>query len=191
MKSKNFLITMLGAASLLLCCTTFALPPTLPVPSGNVEEGGNVNPVPKTEEATKGGMPPAPLNDVSSSTMFFESAGGYTLTDNGDGTYTGVIPMKVDGGFDIYGEEGATAWFGDDPGTGPVWTSQAIGSDHDAWPTWTPDTPDWYQYSLNLYEDGGVQKWALRNHPAATAANPWYDTAFWGSALPPCGVPRD
>jgi hypothetical protein len=90
----------------------------------------------------------------------------------------------ADSGYDLYAEEGDTAWFGDDPGSGPVWTSQAIGADHDAWPNYTPDTPDWYQYSLELYEDGGVQKWAVRNHPGATAAIPW---SVGGD--PPAGVP--
>lgn len=124
-------------------------------------------------------------NTVSSSTIVFQG----TLTDNGDGTYTGIIPCVVGGGFDIFAKEGGTAWFGDDPSTGPVWTSQAIGSDHDAWPTWTPDTPDWYQYSLNLYLSGSQYKWAIRNHPGATAAHPWYDAAYWGSPKPAMGVP--
>ena len=129
---------------------------------------------------------PVWANSVASSTMEFEGA----LTDNGDGTYSGVIPMIVGGGYDIYGEEGGTAWFGNDPGTGPVWTSQAIGSDHDAWPTWTPDTPDWYQYSLNLYVDGSTDKWAVRNHAGATETNPWYDEVFHGAGgATPKGVP--
>ena len=127
----------------------------------------------------------AQANTVPSSTIEFEG----TLTyDSGSGTYSGIIPCIEDGGFDIYGEEGDNAWFGDDPGSGPVWTSQTISS-HDAWPTWTPDTPDWYQYSLRFYEDGGTQKWALRNHPGATEANPWYDSAFWGAEKPAMGVP--
>ena len=70
-------------------------------------------------------------------------------------------------GYDIYAKNGATAWFGDNPGSGSVWTSQAI-TNHDAWPTWNPDTPDWYQYSLNLYQDSGIYKWSLRNHPGST-----------------------
>ena len=127
---------------------------------------------------------PASANSVASSTMEFEG----TLTDNGDGTYSGVIPMIVAGGYDIYAEEGGTAMFGDDSGTGPVWTSQAIGADHDAWPTWTPDTPDWYQYSLELYVDGSTDKWAVRNHAGATETNPWYDEAHWGvGGKPACG----
>jgi hypothetical protein len=126
----------------------------------------------------------ASANSIASSTMRFEGE----LDDVGGGVYHGVVPMIFDGGFDIYAREGAAAWFGDDPGTGPVWTSQTI-ADHDAWPTWTPDTPDWYQYSLCLYEDGGVQKWAVRNHAGATAAHPWYDTAHWGSELIARGVP--
>ncbi len=123
---------------------------------------------------------------VPSSTMHFTG----TLTDNGDGTYTGVVPMDVDSGFDIFAKDGDTAWFGDDSGSGPVWTSQAIGTDHDAWPSWDPDTPDWYAYSIYFYDDGGTQKWALRNHPGADATYPWYDETHWGAGgLPPMGVP--
>lgn len=116
----------------------------------------------------------AEANTIASSTMYFETAGGYTLTDNGDGTYSGILPMVVDAGFDIYAKNGATAWFGNDPGSGPVWTSESPIADHDGWPTWTPDTPDWYQYSINFYEEAGVQKWALRNHAGATETIPWY-----------------
>ena len=127
-------------------------------------------------------------NDTASSTMVFEGA----LTDNGDGTYSGVVPMVdeggLDSGYDLYAEEGATAWFGNDPGSGPVWTSQGIGADHDAWPSYAPDTPDWYQYSLNLYMDGGVPKWAVRNHPGATADHPWSDEGYWGAGLLLCGM---
>jgi hypothetical protein len=126
--------------------------------------------------------------------MYFEG----NLTDTGGGKYTGVLrmvneaalPVIGDGisGYDLYAKNGATAWFGDDPSSGPVWTSQAISSDHDAWPTWNPDTPDWYQYSLELSKDDGGFKWAVRNHPGATAANPWYDDAP-GWPKPPMGVP--
>ncbi|MFC2018122.1 hypothetical protein ACFLTQ_02335 [Chloroflexota bacterium] len=129
---------------------------------------------------------PVGAKDVSSSVITFEG----TLTDNGDGTYTGIIPVVVDGGFDIFAKEGETAWFGNDPSSGPVWTSQVI-LDNDAWPEliYNPDTPDWWQYSLELYDDGGVQKWALRNHPGATEDHPWYDTAHWVSEKPAKGVP--
>ena len=123
---------------------------------------------------------PVAANTRASSQMIFESQPGFTLTDNGDGTYSGVIPCKVGGGFDIYAEENATAYMDDTPVT---------ITDHDAWPSWTPDTPDWYQYSLRFYEEGGVDKWALRNHPGATAAHPWWDTAHWGGIKPPMGVP--
>jgi hypothetical protein len=137
----------------------------------------------------------ASANTVASSTMWFQGS----LTDSGGGIYSGVLPMidenalsVGDGisGFDVYANNGSTAWFGDDPGSGPVWASQSI-SNNDAWPTWNPDTPDWYQYSLNLYWDAGESqyKWAVRNHPGATAANPWYDTAHWGSIKPAMGVP--
>ncbi len=131
----------------------------------------------------------AMANTVASSTMYFQG----TLLEGGGGIYIGVLGMIDEGGlasgYDIYAKEGATAWFGNDAGTGPVWTSQAIGADHDAWPTWTPDTPDWYQYSLGLYDDKGQQRWAVRNHPDATEAHPWYDTAYWGTAKPAAGVP--
>lgn len=121
---------------------------------------------------------PVLANSVSSSTIYFESQGSFNLTDNGDGTYTGVLPCKVGAGFDIYAKAGATAYMDDTP--------VAIGSDHDAWPTWTPDTPDWYQYSLELSVVGGVQMWALRNHAGATAVNPWYTNP---GAYPARGVP--
>lgn len=137
-------------------------------------------------------------NNVSSSTMIFEG----TLTDEGGGIYSGVLPMvdeaaaalgDGESGYDVYAKNGATAWFGDDSGGGPVWTSVPIGTspnDHDAWSGFDPDTPDWYQYSLALYEDSGEYRWALRNHPGATSANPWYDEGFWGpGGKSACGVP--
>ena len=133
---------------------------------------------------------------IASSTMVFESGGGYPLTyDSVTGTYSGMIPMVAteptgygDGvpGYDIYAEEGASAWFGDNPGTGPVWTEQVI-SGHNAWPGWDPNTPDWYQYSLKLYEESGVQKWRVANHSGATEASPWYMGG--GSGAVEQGVP--
>jgi cysteine-rich repeat protein len=127
-------------------------------------------------------------NTKESSTMWFQGQ----LTSMGGGTYSGVLPMIDEGatgmgdgisGYDIYGQEGATAWFGS---AGPTWTSSVI-SNHDAWPTWNPDTPDWYQYSLELYQDGtGQYRWAVRNHPGATAQQPWYDPT---NPKPPAGVP--
>jgi hypothetical protein len=132
----------------------------------------------------------ASANTIASSTMWFIG----TLTDNFDGTYSGVVPMVGEGvgdgvaGYDIYAKNGSTAQFGDDPGGGPVWTPQVIAN-NDGWPTWSPDTPDWYQYSLNLYEEGGQQKWAVRNHAGATADHPWFDAAYWGSPLIARGVP--
>jgi len=115
---------------------------------------------------------PALANTVASSTMWFEGS----LTET-SGVYTGIVNMVDEAalgigdgvsGYDIYAKQGATAWFGDDPGSGPVWTSQAIGADRDGWPTWTPDTPDWYQYSLELTATG----WAVRNHAGSTVAAP-------------------
>ena len=123
--------------------------------------------------------PVAAANTVSSSTIVFESQAGYTLTDNGDGTYSGVIPCKVGGVFDIYAKEGATAYMDDTP---------VVITGHDAWPTWTPDTPDWYQYSLHFYKEGTVQKWALRNHAGATAVNPWYAGGHIARGVPMSGT---
>ena len=61
----------------------------------------------------------ASANNIASSIMYFEG----NLTDNGDGTYSGVVAMIDEGGgdsgYDIYGKEGATAWFGDDPVLSP------------------------------------------------------------------------
>ena len=131
----------------------------------------------------------ANANTTASSTMWFQGS----LTYDGTG-YLGIVNMVDEAalgigdsvsGYDIYAKNGGTAWFGDDPDKGganpPVWTSQAIDSSHDGWPTWTPDTPDWYQYSLNLYQDGGTYKWSLRNHAGSTAGSP--------QSTNPAGVP--
>ena len=137
----------------------------------------------------------ASANTVQSSTIWFEGI----LTAGAGGAYSGIL-MCVDeaaagigdgiSGFDIYGMNGANAWFGDDPGGGPLWSSVTMAN-HDAWPAWNPDTPDWYQYSLLFYVDeGGQQKWLLQNHPGATAAHPWYDSAWWGpGGLVAMGIP--
>ena len=149
----------------------------------------------------------ARANTTLSSTMWFHEDDFYVddliQHDLGGGVYayTGTIAMideaagqwshldsdKISG-FDVYAKEGANAWFGDDSGSGPVWTSQAIGADHDAWPAWSTDTPDWYQYSLHLYEDDGVYKWALQNHPGATADNPWYVGGYAPKGVPMSGI---
>jgi hypothetical protein len=137
----------------------------------------------------------ASANTIASSTMWFEG----TLTAQGDGGYIGILYMLDEdaegigdniSGYDIYAKNGATAWFGDDPvgDDPPVWTSVTI-SDHDGWTTWDPDTPDWFQYSLNLYKDGDEYKWAVRNHPGATADHPWYDDYWVGDEKLPKGVP--
>ena len=135
----------------------------------------------------------AGINTITSSTMWFRGS----ITPDGSGGYTGTIPMIDEGvdvetrgdgisGFDVYGKNGVNARFGDDPGSGPVvWTSQAIGADHDAWPTWNPDTPDWYQYSVEFTLDG---KWSVRNHPGATAANPWSSGGFIARGVPMSGT---
>ena len=118
-------------------------------------------------------------NTTASSTMYFRG----TLSQVG-GAYTGIVYMVDEAalgigdgvsGFDVYAKNGATAWFGDDPDGGSpanaIWTPLTI-TNHDPFPTWPTDTPDWYQYSLNLYQDGGQYKWALRNHAGSTATSP-------------------
>ena len=131
----------------------------------------------------------AGANTVASSTMWFQETAGWQLTKNPDGTYTGIIPMVREStlgigdgvnGYDIYARQGANANF-NPGGTVP------IGADHDAWgPPWTPDTPDWYQYSLQLTSTG----WALRNHPGAANddGDPWYDNSD-GDTQTAAGVP--
>lgn len=134
-------------------------------------------------------------NTIASSTMYFEGS----LTDTGGGKYTGVLKMVNEviagigdgkSGFDLFAKDGATAWFGDKTSAGESWTSLVI-SNHDPFPEpqWNPDTPDWYQYSLELSKDDSGFKWAVRNHPGATAEHPWYDGTHWGTPKPPMGVP--
>ncbi len=121
----------------------------------------------------------AEANTIASSTMWFQGS----LTVDGSG-YTGVAYMVNEqslgigdgiAGYDLYCLEGGTAWYGNDPdGTGPqdpVWTSETI-SNHDPYSSGSPDTPDWYQYSLELSKDGSDYKWAVRNHAGATPENP-------------------
>jgi hypothetical protein len=119
----------------------------------------------------------AGANTFESSTMWFENTLSY---NSGTGVYYGVLNMvdeaalgigDSESGFDVYAKEDATAYFGNDPGTGPEWDTVTI-SNHDAFlpnPQWDPDTPDWYQYSIQFNEDG---TWELRNHAGATAGDP-------------------
>ena len=132
----------------------------------------------------------AGANTVASSTMWFKGV----LTPGASESYTGVLAMVDEaaesvgdgiGGFDVYAREGAMAWFGDGAPPATVWTPVTIAS-HDAWPGWPTDTPDWYQYSLELSVDGGQFKWALRNHAGATAADPWSSDP---ATYPARGVP--
>ncbi|MDY6988798.1 MAG: VPLPA-CTERM sorting domain-containing protein [Thermodesulfobacteriota bacterium] len=39
------------------------------------------------------------------------------------------------------------------------------------WPD-SPFCPDWYQYSVEFYVEGGQYRWALRNHPGSEAVTP-------------------
>ena len=130
-------------------------------------------------------------NTVDSSTIYLASDDTYTLTDEGGGIFSGILvatpPPGFTGfyrGFDIYAKSGATAWYcQNDDGEGPVWTSQLLDDAHDPWLNYSPDTPDWRKHTVQFYEEGGVQKWALRNHwlgiAAGNAGVPMSGTMNW------------
>ena len=108
----------------------------------------------------------AGANTVASSTMWFQGS----LTEGPTGVYTGIVYMVDEAtlgigdgvaGYDVYAKNGAAARFSEDTDIDPI-------TNHDGWPTWTPDTPDWYQYSLKLTKTG----WAVRNHAGSTAEAP-------------------
>lgn len=120
--------------------------------------------------------PPQP-NTVESSTMIFEgtldqvvtgvytgtidAVAGYFYIPSGPGTHYDSTDDRYEtpddreavGGFDVYAEEGGTAYY-DDAVQG------TIGSDHDAYSNaggwgafWDPDVPDWEHYQLTLTTD--------------------------------------
>ncbi len=123
-------------------------------------------------------------NSVASSTMVFQG----TLIDNGDGTYSGTIPMtagdyyvtggggeaiSTSGGFDVFAREGATACYGSDSGGDLV--CGVVGADHDAyhgpggWGAWyDPDCADYYNYCLVLTDD----HWSLHHKGSGTQLTP-------------------
>lgn len=70
-------------------------------------------------------------NDIPSSTLKFEGV----LTDNGDGTYSGVIHTSQD--FDVYAKVGSVI----DSSASDI-DGELVPSNHDAYPLWTPDVPD-------------------------------------------------
>jgi len=132
-------------------------------------------------------------NTVLSSTMVFQGA----LTDNGDGTYTGTIPMiDEDGttygdgesGFDVYAMQGGCAYvqdyYGDDQsncnGQHDTYVVGYYGNPHDAytsggpWGTWyDPDCADWDKYEIELTSD----HWYLRYSP--TGESPMSGSMDW------------
>ena len=122
--------------------------------------------------------------------MIFETVGTYNLTPNGEG-YTGVLPMVDEStenlgdniaGFDVYARGNVNASFGDKAGEVISWDEvEIIGND--AWSTWDPDIPDWYQYSISF--DGNT--WALRNHAGATVEDPWYADENIAKGVPMSG----
>jgi hypothetical protein len=99
-------------------------------------------------------------NTVASSTMIFEGS----LTDNGDGTYSGTVIMineetagrgDLEAGFDLYAKSGSKATY--ETGSG---YACGIIVDYDAYTSaggwgsfYDPDCADWYNYQLR-FADG-------------------------------------
>lgn len=98
----------------------------------------------------------ASANTIESSTMVFEGA----LTDDGDGSYSGVVPMVQndgygDSGFDVYAKNGA--WSTYDKLTSGSDYAEGQVTDHDVYTTaggwgseYNPDVSDWYNYQLKF-----------------------------------------
>ena len=94
-------------------------------------------------------------NTVASSTLVFEGP----LTYHGGGVYSGTILCVQD--FDVYAQVGSIV----DSSASSI-DGNPVGSDHDAYPNWSPDVPDAYDdgdiygggyYALNL----SGNSWAL------------------------------
>lgn len=81
-------------------------------------------------------------NTIASSTLTFQGE----LTVNVDGSYTGTIGATRN--FDVYAKVGSTVVA---DGSSTLHGS-AVGADHDAWPTWSPDTPDAYDETLGQHK---------------------------------------
>ena len=131
-------------------------------------------------------------NTIASSTMIFKGS----LTDEGDGTYSGILPMvdeateslgDHEAGFDIYARSGVKATY-DTTSSG---TSYACGfiSYHDAytsaggWGTfYDPDCADWYNYQLRFAEG----KWYMEYN-----ANVGNDGILTGASAPPMSGTMD
>jgi hypothetical protein len=106
-----------------------------------------------------------PANTIASSTMVFQG----TLTNQGGGVYTGILPMINESGtsygdgitgFDVYAKNGAWATYDLTGSGGENYTSGQV-ADHDAYKqgggwgaTYDPDCADWYNYQLRLTSDG-------------------------------------
>ncbi len=111
-------------------------------------------------------------NTVSSSSMIFQG----TLTPDGDGSYTGTIPMvdeaalaigDKEAGFDVYAKDGAKATYYSDSGY-----LCGVVAGHDAYNTgggwgdfYDPDCADWEHYQLKF--DGDT--WAVEYASGGTA----------------------
>ncbi|HPE58533.1 MAG TPA: right-handed parallel beta-helix repeat-containing protein, partial [Bacteroidales bacterium] len=125
-------------------------------------------------------------NTIESSTMIFQGS----LAPDGDGSYTGTIPMANEAalnigdneaGFDVYARNGAQATY-DKAGSGTDYACGAV-SDHDAYTTvggwgvvYDPDCADYEHYQLRFENNN----WYLEYHVNGTAhANPMSGTINW------------
>ena len=144
----------------------------------------------------------AMANTPASSTMWFQG----NLTDAGGGVYTGEISMtegyyyilgglgyssrnvayqqsgNAEGGFDVYGRDGATA-YSQYPGN--ALKSQTMDSDHDAYEAgsslgqYTPNISDWDTYSLQLTPD----HWYLWYNSSENQYTPMSGTMNWSTLV--------
>ncbi len=127
----------------------------------------------------------AMANTVESSTMTFQGS----LTADGSGGYVGTIGAAAD--INVYAKEGSIV---DADGSSSI-HGQAVGSDHDAWPSWDPDVPDAYDedteqhdyYALNL-NGNEWELWYVNSAGSLTQAsyndgNTVYDYAPMGGTV--------
>ncbi|MCW4049124.1 MAG: right-handed parallel beta-helix repeat-containing protein [Candidatus Bathyarchaeota archaeon] len=111
-------------------------------------------------------------NTVESSTMRFEG----TLIETTPGVFTGTIPLTAV--FDVYARDGAIAAFADERGlVGPT----LIITDHDAYPTWDPDVPDWDYYALTLTTDSWQLVYSGEDSWEIGGAVPMSGTMDWNT----------
>ncbi|MFO8010650.1 MAG: hypothetical protein R6U89_07550 [Dehalococcoidia bacterium] len=131
-------------------------------------------------------------NTIQSSTMWFEGS----LTNNGDGSYSGTIAMvdeTVDelgdneAGFDVYAKEGANATY-DKAGSGTEDYACGPVAYHDAYNTgggwgsfYDPDCADWHHYQLRFDGDNWYLDYNNTGTPGTPVASPMSGTIDWNA----------